>query len=121
MNSGEVARASGCRACARGGDDHARTRRAPRGDDRRRYHAATISCAASLEVIRAAKARKLPVTCGVSINHLTLNENDIGSYRTFLKVRPPLRREEDRVAMVAASQRATSMSSCRATIRRTPT
>ena len=65
-----------------------------------RYHAATVSCGASLEVIRAAKARGLPVTCGVSINHLTLNENDIGSYRTFLKVRPPLRREEDRVAMV---------------------
>ena len=56
-----------------------------------RYHAATISCAESLEVIRAAKARKLPVTCGVSINHLTLNENDIGPYRTFFKVRPPLR------------------------------
>ena len=36
----------------------------------------------------------------MSINHLTLNENDIGSYRTFLKVRPPLRREEDRMAMV---------------------
>ncbi|MBL8883400.1 MAG: dihydroorotase [Hyphomicrobium sp.] len=66
------------------------------------YHAATISCEESLEVVRGAKARKLPVTCGVSINHLTLNENDIGSYRTFLKVRPPLRREEDRVAMVRA-------------------
>jgi dihydroorotase len=65
-----------------------------------RYHAATISCAESLEVIRDAKKRKLPVTCGVSINHLTLNENDIGPYRTFFKVRPPLRREEDRVAMV---------------------
>lgn len=65
-----------------------------------RYHAATISCDASLSVIRAAKARGLPVTCGVSINHLTLNENDIGPYRTFFKVRPPLRREEDRVAMV---------------------
>jgi dihydroorotase len=65
-----------------------------------RYHAATISCAASLELTRAAKARKLPVTCGVSINHLTLNENDIGPYRTFFKVRPPLRREEDRAAMV---------------------
>lgn len=65
-----------------------------------RYHAATISCRESLDVIRNAKARKLPVTCGVSINHLTLNENDIGSYRTFFKVRPPLRREEDRVAMV---------------------
>lgn len=65
-----------------------------------RYHAATISCAESLEVIRSAKARKLNVTCGVSINHLTLNENDIGSYRTFFKVRPPLRKEDDRMAMV---------------------
>ena len=65
-----------------------------------RYHAATISCAESLDVVRGAKARKLPVTCGVSINHLTLNENDIGPYRTFFKVRPPLRREDDRVAMV---------------------
>lgn len=65
-----------------------------------RYHAATISCAESLDVIRTAKARKLPVTCGVSINHLTLNENDIGPYRTFFKIRPPLRREEDRMAMV---------------------
>lgn len=65
-----------------------------------RYHAATISCRESLDVVRHAKARKLPVSCGVSINHLTLNENDIGPYRTFFKVRPPLRREEDRVAMV---------------------
>jgi dihydroorotase len=65
-----------------------------------RYHAATISCADSLDVIRAAKARKLPVTCGVSINHLTLNENDIGPYRTFFKVRPPLRSDDDRRAMI---------------------
>jgi dihydroorotase len=65
-----------------------------------RYHASNLSCAESLAVIRAAKARKLPVTCGVSINHLTLNENDIGSYRTFLRLRPPLRSEEDRAAMV---------------------
>ncbi len=65
-----------------------------------RYHASTITCGDSLAVVRGAKARKLPVTCGVSINHLCLNENDIGSYRTFLKVRPPLRREEDRLAMV---------------------
>jgi dihydroorotase len=65
-----------------------------------RYHAATLSCAESLAVIRAAKSRKLPVTCGVSINHLTLNENDIGSYRTFLRLKPPLRSEDDRAAMV---------------------
>ena len=65
-----------------------------------RYHAATITCQESLDVIKAAKTRKLPVTCGVSINHLTLNETDIGPYRTYFKVRPPLRNEEDRVAMV---------------------
>jgi dihydroorotase len=67
-----------------------------------RYHAAQISCAESLAVVRAAKARKLPVTCGVSINHLTLNENDIGPYRTFFRLKPPLRSEEDRSAMVRA-------------------
>ncbi len=67
-----------------------------------RYHAATITCPESLAVIRQAKERGLDVTCGVSINHLTLNENDIGSYRTFLKVRPPLRKEDDRAAMVNA-------------------
>jgi dihydroorotase len=65
-----------------------------------RYHAATISCAESLAVVRAAKARKLPVTCGISVNHLTLNENDIGPYRTFFRLRPPLRSEDDRAAMV---------------------
>lgn len=65
-----------------------------------RYHAGQISCRASLDIIRAAKARGLPITCGVSINHLTLNENDIGPYRTFFKMRPPLRSEDDRAAMV---------------------
>ena len=67
-----------------------------------RYHAAMISCADSLAVIARAKAEGLPVTCGVSINALTLNENDIGPYRTFLKLSPPLRHEDDRVAMVEA-------------------
>ncbi len=65
-----------------------------------RYHAALVSSKAGLQVIEAAKSRGLPVTCGVSINNLTLNENDIGDYRTFLKLRPPLRREEDRLALV---------------------
>ena len=65
-----------------------------------RYHAAQLTCAESLAVMRAAKARKLPVTCGISINHLTLNENDIGPYRTFFRLKPPLRSEEDRTAMV---------------------
>jgi dihydroorotase len=67
-----------------------------------RYHAAQLTCAESLAVIRAAKARGLPVTCGVSINHLTLNENDIGSYRTFFRLKPPLRSEDDRAAIVRA-------------------
>lgn len=68
---------------------------------RGRYHAAQISCAESLDIIRRAKDQGLAVTCGVSINHLTLNENDIGPYRTFFKLSPPLRHEDDRLAMVA--------------------
>lgn len=72
------------------------------GLTRGRYHAAQVSCAASLDVIRAAKRAGLAVTCGASINHLTLNENDIGEYRTFFKLSPPLRAEDDRRAMVKA-------------------
>lgn len=66
-----------------------------------RYHAAMISCSDSLELIRRAKADGLAVTCGVSINNLCLNENDVGEYRTFCKVSPPLRHEDERLAMVA--------------------
>ena len=67
-----------------------------------RYHAAMISCAESVELVRRAKQDGVRVTCGVSINNLTLNENDVGEYRTFCKVTPPLRHEDDRLAMVAA-------------------
>jgi dihydroorotase len=67
-----------------------------------RYHAAQVSCADSVAVVKAAKALGLPVTCGVSISHLALNENDIGSYRTYFRLRPPLRAEDDRAAMVRA-------------------
>jgi len=67
-----------------------------------RYCAAPISTMLALESIAKAKAEGLPVSCGVTINHLTLNENDIGDYRTFLKVKPPLRREEERLALVEA-------------------
>jgi dihydroorotase len=66
-----------------------------------RYHAAMVSCADSVEIVRRAKQAGLPVTCGVSINNLTLNENDIGDYRTFLKLSPPLRHEDDRQAVIA--------------------
>ncbi len=65
-----------------------------------RYHFGQISCAASLEAIVAAKARGLPITCGVAAHHLVLNELDVGAYYTFRKLRPPLRSEADRSAMV---------------------
>lgn len=67
-----------------------------------RYHAAMISCAESVELVRRAKAEGVRITCGVSINNLTLNENDVGDYRTFCKVSPPLRHEDERLAMVEA-------------------
>jgi dihydroorotase len=67
-----------------------------------RYHAATVTCAESLEVLRRAKDSGLNITASVSINHATLNENDIGPYRTFLKVAPPLRLEDDRKLAVVA-------------------
>ena len=68
-----------------------------------RYHAASVTCAESLEVLRRAKDAGLKVTASASINHLTLNENDIGPYRTFLKLSPPLRAEDDRKALVEAT------------------
>lgn len=66
------------------------------------YHAAKISTALSAAAITRAKADGARVTAGVSINHLSLNENDIGEYRTFFRLSPPLRAEEDRAAMVEA-------------------
>jgi dihydroorotase len=67
-----------------------------------RYHAASVTCGQSLDVLRRAKDAGLNVTASASINHITLNENDIGPYRTFLKVAPPLRAENDRKALVDA-------------------
>ena len=67
-----------------------------------RYHADQITTARSLPRLQRAKANGLDVTAGVSIHHLTLNELDVGDYRTFFKVKPPLRSEADRLAMVEA-------------------
>ncbi len=67
-----------------------------------RYHAASITCEESIKVLRRAKEEGLSVTASATINHLALNENDVGSYRTFLKLSPPLRAEEDRQALAAA-------------------
>lgn len=69
---------------------------------RGRYHAAQISTSDSVEIVRRAKERGHDVTCGVSINHLSLNELDVGTYRSFLKLSPPLRSEDDRQAIVEA-------------------
>jgi len=67
-----------------------------------RYHAASVTCAESLDVLKRAKDGGLAVTASASINHLALNENDVGGYRTFFKVSPPLRGEEDRRALLEA-------------------
>ena len=66
-----------------------------------RYHISQISSEKSIEVIKQRK-EKVKFTCGVSVNNLSLNENDIGDFRTFLKLSPPLRREKDRISLVNA-------------------
>ncbi len=67
-----------------------------------RYHADQITTARSLPALERAKKNGLDVTAGVSIHHLTLNEFDVGDYRTFFKLTPPLRAEDDRLAMIEA-------------------
>lgn len=66
------------------------------------YHADQITTAKALPALSRAKAAGLDVTAGTSIHHLTLNEFDVGDYRTFFKFTPPLRSEQDRLAMVAS-------------------
>ena len=65
-----------------------------------RYHINQISSKKSLEVIKKNKNNGKKFSVGVSINNLSLNENDIGEFKTFLKLSPPLRLEEDRVSLV---------------------
>ncbi|WP_273718443.1 MULTISPECIES: dihydroorotase [Bartonella] len=67
-----------------------------------RYHAAQISTALSADALRLSKQRSEKISAGVSINHLSLNENDIGQYQTSFRLMPPLRTEEDRIAMIEA-------------------
>lgn len=66
------------------------------------YHADQITTAKSLPALKRAKDAGLDVTAGVSVHHLTLNEFDVGEYRTFFKMTPPLRSETDRMAVVEA-------------------
>ena len=67
-----------------------------------RYHINQISSQKSVEVIKKNKKNGKKFTTGVSINHLSLNDNDIGDFKTFLKFAPPLRSENDRKSLIAA-------------------
>ena len=67
-----------------------------------RYHADQITTAHALPALGRAKAAGLDVTAGTSIHHLTLNALDVDDYRTFFKIKPPLRAEEDRIAIAEA-------------------
>ena len=66
-----------------------------------RYHISQISSEKSVDIIKN-KKQNLKFSCGVSINNLSLNENDIGDFKTFLKLSPPLRTEVDRLSLVEA-------------------
>jgi dihydroorotase len=65
-----------------------------------RYHASLLSTAKSVDLVRRAKARGLGVTCDTAPPYFALNEIAVGDYRTFSRLSPPLRREEDRCAVV---------------------
>ncbi len=67
-----------------------------------KYHADQITCARALPALQRAKANGFDITAGTSIHHLTLNELDVADYRTFFKIKPPLRAEEDRLAIIDA-------------------
>lgn len=67
-----------------------------------RYHADQITTARALPPLERAKANGLDITAGVGIHHLTLNALDVADYRTFFKLKPPLRDEDDRLAVVEA-------------------
>lgn len=69
---------------------------------RAKYHADQITTARALPALERAKKNGLDITAGTSIHHLTLNELDVANYRTFFKIKPPLRSEEDRMAVVQA-------------------
>ena len=66
------------------------------------YHVDQITTARALPALERAKANGLDITAGVGVHHLTLNELDVADYRTFFKLKPPLRCEDDRLAVVEA-------------------
>ena len=67
-----------------------------------KYHISQISSKKTISVIKRAKEEGKNFSTGVSINNLSLNENDIGDFKTFLKLSPPLRTEQDRLSLIDA-------------------
>jgi dihydroorotase len=67
-----------------------------------KYHADQITTARALPALERAKRNGLDITAGVGIHHLTLNDMDVADYRTFFKLKPPLRSEDDRQAVIQA-------------------
>jgi|TARA_B110000967_G_C18902099_1_gene576799 dihydroorotase len=67
-----------------------------------RVHFDQLSCSAGFNTLARAKDKGLSVSAGTSIHHLTLNEQDIEGYPTFFKIKPPLRNEDDRIALIDA-------------------
>ena len=65
-------------------------------------HFRQVTTARGLDLIRAAKASGLPVLCGITPAHLFLSDTAIGDFRTFARLSPPLRSEDDRLACLAA-------------------
>ena len=67
-----------------------------------RLHFRQLSTACAFDLVRDAKRRGLPVSCGISPAHLLLSDIAIGGFRTFARLSPPLRSEDDRRAALAA-------------------
>jgi dihydroorotase len=65
-------------------------------------HFRQVTTAAGFDLIRAAKAKGLPVTCGITPAHLFLSDIDVSDFRTFARLSPPLRSETDRQAAIEA-------------------
>ncbi|WP_408988229.1 dihydroorotase [Sphingomonas sp. SUN039] len=67
-----------------------------------RLHFRQVTTSRAFDLVRAAKARGLPVTCGIAPTHLLLNDIAVGDYRTFARLSPPLRSDDDRRAAIEA-------------------
>jgi len=65
-----------------------------------KYHISQVSSKKTVSIIEKNKEEGKIFTAGVSINNLSLNENDIGEFKTFLKLSPPLRTEDDRLGLI---------------------